>query len=184
MIDLMRCGRGLAAAGAAMFLASCATMGDDGLRLADRAAIGELLNRADRGLDVADVAMFTASFTDDAELQFNDNRYSGLAEIQALVEGRAANRRARDAGQGDPNTQLYRVMTNSIIEFTGPDTAHHSAYVVVVGHTTPETHMSASGTYDDQLVKRDGQWRIRSRVMDTLPRYVPPAAAPGAATAD
>jgi hypothetical protein len=173
MIDLMRCGRGLAAVCALSLAAACATMDDAGLRVADRAAIGDLLNRADRGLDVADVAMFTASFTDDAELQFNDNHYSGQAEIQALVEGRAANRRARDAGQGDPNTQLYRVMTNSIIDFTGPDTARHSAYVVVVGHTTPETHMSASGTYDDQLVRRDGRWLIQSRVMDTLPRFVP-----------
>jgi hypothetical protein len=176
MIDAMKIGRRLMAAGAVLLVAACATVPNNELRLADRAMIGDLLNRADRGLDVADVAMFTASFTDDAELQFNDNHYNGRAEIQALVEGRAANRRARDAGQGDPNTQLYRVMTNSIIEFTGPDTANHSAYVVVVGHTTPETHMSASGTYDDRLVKRDGTWLIENRVMDTLPRYVPPAA--------
>jgi hypothetical protein len=176
MIDAKTCGRWVTAACVAMFAAACATTNDGGMRVADRAMISDLLNRADRGLDVADVAMFTSSFTDDAQLQFNDTAYSGAAEIEALVEGRAANRRARDAGQGDPNTQLYRVMTNSIIEFTGPDTAHHSAYVVVVGHTTPETHMSASGTYDDQLVKRDGRWLIQSRVMDTLPRYVPPAA--------
>lgn len=173
---------GALAAAACMLAAACTTMPDASLvELRERMAIEETLNRADRGLDVADVEMFTSSFTDDAVLQNNDSTYTGIAEIRGVVESRAEARARRLSGEGDPNTQLYRVMTNSLIEFTGPDTAHHTAYVVVIGHTTPETHISASGTYDDQLVKRDGRWLIQSRHADTLPRFVPPAATPALA---
>lgn len=172
-----------AAAYAALLAAGCATTAPDPalVELQERAAIDQLIKRADRGLDVADVEMFVSSFTEDAVLQNNEATYTGREEIRALVQGRADARDARLRGEGgDPNTQLYRVTTNSIVEFTGADTAHHTAYVVVVGHTTPETHLSASGTYDDQLVKRDGRWLIQTRRTDTLPRFVPPPAEPAA----
>ncbi len=174
---VVRAGRLACAAGAALLAAACAATPADPARLQDRAAIDDLVKRFDRGLDVADVDMFMSTFTDDAVLQFNGTLYAGRAEIRGLVESRAASRAARDAGRGDPNTQLYRVTTNSMVEFSGPDTARHSAYVVVIGHTTPETHISASGTYEDQLVRREGGWLIQRRVMDTLPRFVPPAEA-------
>ncbi len=169
-----------AAVCAALFSASCATAPDPAVvELQDRAAIDMLIKRADRGLDVADVEMFTSSFTADAVLEMNENSYSGRAEIEALVARRAAARDGRLAGNGgDPNTQLYRVTTNSIVEFTGPDAARHTAYVVVVGHTTDETHLSSSGTYDDDLVKVNGEWLIERRRTDTLPRFVPQPATP------
>lgn len=173
-----------AATAVALFCAGCATVAapDPALvELQERAAIDTLIKRADRGLDVADIEMFTSSFTEDAVLQMNENVYTGRAEIEGLVAGRAASRDARLRGEGDPNTQLYRVTTNSIVELTGPDTARHTAYVVVVGHTTNETHLSSSGTYDDRLVKRDGRWLIENRRADTLPRFVPPPATTPAA---
>jgi hypothetical protein len=69
-------------------------------------------------------------------------------------------------------------MTNSVITFEGPDKAHHSAYGVTIGRTSKEAHISSAGSYEDDLVKRDGQWLIQYRRLEQLPPFVPGAPPP------
>jgi uncharacterized protein (TIGR02246 family) len=141
----------------------------------DRVLIELTLQRYIRGYDANDPEMFASAFAEDGVFEFNDDVYTGRAEIAAYIADRNAARAAREAaGQSDSSARLYHVMTNSIITFDGPDKAHHSAYGMTIGRTTGETHISSSGSYEDELVKREGEWLIQRRRLDQLPLFVPP----------
>ena len=140
----------------------------------DRAMIERTLQRYVAGYDTNDPALFASAFTDDAVFEFNDDTFTGRTAIAGYIEERNAGREAREAaGASDPSARLYHVMTNSLITFTGPDTATHTAYGMTIGRTTPETHISSSGSYEDELVKVDGDWLIRHRVLDQKPEFNP-----------
>lgn len=140
----------------------------------DRVLIEQTLQRYVRGYDANDPDMFASAFAEDGVFEFNSETYIGRDAIRGYIEERNAGREERAAaGIGDPSARLFHVMTNSVITFTGPDTAEHSAYGMTIGRTTGETHISSSGTYDDELARIDGEWLIRRRRLDQLPEFVP-----------
>jgi len=57
----------------------------------------------------------------------------------------------------------YNRNSDELIEITGPDTARHISTWLVVMKTNVDIHMSAVGRYEDQLVKRNGEWLIAKR---------------------
>ena len=96
-------------------------------------------------------------FTEDAEF-FSDDWVRGRDAIRAALAERRE-QRARDG-------QLPRhVNTNIRIEPLDEDRVRaHSLWNLVVT-TADGTYIDRSGTYEDELVSRDGRWLIARRVI-------------------
>jgi len=144
-------------------------------RFADREAVEHVLSRANIGFELSDPDMFASAFAEDAVYELASDKpvfgyqkllYTGRADIRTIISDRLE--RARNA---DPSTLSYdpaslrRYNRNSdeLIEITGPDTARHISTWLVVMKTNVDIHMSAVGRYEDQLVKRNGEWLIATR---------------------
>jgi len=134
----------------------------------DRQAIETTLVRYSTGLDTFDPEIYASAFTEDAEFTMEDKVYRGREEIGGIVSGMKAEREERRADKdpaNDPPPSMHHVMSNAVIDITGPDTArHHSYWMTVSGG--PELYsfrVAAQGRYEDELVKVDGQWLIHRR---------------------
>lgn len=134
----------------------------------DRQAIETTLVRYSTGLDTFDPDIYASAFTEDAEFSMEDQVFRGREEIAGIITGMLADREARRADEdpaNDPPPSMHHVMSNAVIDITGPDTAlHHSYWMTVSGG--PELYsfrVAAQGRYEDELVKVDGQWLIHRR---------------------
>lgn len=138
----------------------------------DRALIEQTLQRYIGGFDSNDPAMFASAFAPDAVFEYNDEILNGREAIEAYL---AQRNNGRPAGQINPESRLYHVMTNSLVVFDDETHATHTAYGMTIGRTTGETHISSSGSYVDELEKIEGQWLITRRVLDQKPVFNPNA---------
>lgn len=136
----------------------------------DRQAIETTLVRYSTGLDTFDPDIYASVFTEDAEftMTFENQVLRGRDEIRKLVAGMKADRAARREDKdpaNDPPPSMHHVMTNAVIEITGPDTALHHCYWMTVsgGPDMYSFRIAAQGRYEDELVKRDGKWLIHRR---------------------
>ena len=59
------------------------------------------------------------------------------------------------------------------VEAGYPPGATHTAYGMTIGRTTGETHISSSGSYEDELVKVGGEWLIKRRHLDQQHPHAP-----------
>jgi hypothetical protein len=94
--------------------------------------------------------------------------YRGRDEIRTVITGMVADREKRAADKdpaNDPPPKMHHVLTNSVIDITGTDTARHHGYWMTVngGPQMYNFRVAAIGGYEDELVKRDGQWLIHRR---------------------
>ncbi len=145
-------------------------------QLTDRQAIEEVLRRANLGFEVSNADLFANAFAEDATFELNNPapvtgykklKYSSRADIRTIVADRVE--RARTA---DPKTLSYDPAslrrfnrnTDSYIELIDANTARHYSTWMVVMHTNVNIHISAIGRYEDELVKRNGQWFIKRRM--------------------
>ena len=134
----------------------------------DRQAIETTLVRYSTGLDTFDPDIYASVFTEDAEFTMEGKVFHGREEIRGIVAGMKADREARKADKdpaNDPPPIMHHVMTNAVIDITGADTARHHCYWMTVsgGPGLYSFRVAAEGRYEDELVKRDGKWLIRSR---------------------
>lgn len=136
----------------------------------DRQAIETTLVRYSTGLDTFDADVYASVFTEDAEFTIDrENKvYRGRDEIRAIVSGMKADRatRAADADpKNDPPPIMHHVLSNAVIDIVSADTARHHAYWMTVsgGPEMYSFRVAAQGRYEDELVKRDGQWLIHRR---------------------
>lgn len=156
-------------------LAGCGTStGDQGAvqNYLDRQAIETTLVRYSTGLDTFDATVYASAFTEDAEFSMADTAestvYRGRAEIGKVITDMVADRAKRSADAdpaNDPPVSMHHVMTNAVIDITSPTTATHRSYWMTV-NGGPEMYsfrIAAQGRYEDELVKRDGQWLIHRR---------------------
>jgi SnoaL-like domain len=93
-------------------------------------------------------------------------RYEGRADIRTIISDRVERARTTDPStlSYDPaSLRRYNRNSDELIEITGPSTARHISTWLVVMKTNVDIHMSAVGRYEDELVKRDGEWRIAKR---------------------
>lgn len=109
------------------------------------------------GFDEQRLDELARCFTEDAEF-FSDGWLRGRDEIRAALAERRE-QRARDG-------QLPRhVNTNIRIEPLGEGRVRtHSLWNLVVT-TRDGSYIDRSGTYEDELVDRDGRWLIARRVI-------------------
>jgi hypothetical protein len=75
-----------------------------------------------------------------------------------------------EAKTGQKRPQLYHVLANSYLEFTGKDHAHMEAYWMTVAAADQKTpsRVLGAGREVDELVRLDGHWLIQLR--DVAPK--------------
>lgn len=134
----------------------------------DRQAIETTLVRYSTGLDTFDAEVYASAFTEDAEFTIGDKVYRGRQEIRGIITDMQADRakRAADADPAnDPPPSMHHVMTNAVIDIVGADRATHRSYWMTVngGPAMYSFRVAAQGRYEDELVKRQGQWLIHRR---------------------
>jgi uncharacterized protein (TIGR02246 family) len=134
----------------------------------DRQAIETTLVRYSTGLDTFDADIYASVFTEDAEFSMEGKVFRGRDEIRKIVADMKASREERRTDKdpaNDPPLIMHHVMTNAVIDITGADTARHHCYWMTVsgGPAMYSFRVAAQGRYEDELVKRDGQWLIHRR---------------------
>ena len=144
-------------------------------RFADREAIEHVLSRANIGFELSDPDMFASAFAEDAVYELASDKpvfgyqkllYTGRADIRTIISDRVERAKHTDPStlSYDPaSLRRYNRNSDELIEITGPDTARHISTWLVVMKTNVDIHMSAVGRYEDQLVKRNGEWLIAKR---------------------
>ena len=87
----------------------------------------------------------------------------GHGAIRKLVTDLQARQEANRA-QGKPPGNLYHVISNERISFTSPTEALYQSYWQTLRRGQDNRYVAGGfGRSEDRLVKRDGQWRIKSR---------------------
>jgi hypothetical protein len=137
-----------------------------GLSVEDKREIEELLIRYTYLLDLESTPReeFLALFTDDAILVSPiRGRFVGRAGLETFAEYEA------NASWGTSRTeQLRHIVTNFLIDGNG-GTASMKAYVVlyITRLDTPhrQTDFSLAGHYECDVVRVDGTWKLKSRIL-------------------
>ena len=145
-------------------------------RFADREAIEGVLSRANRGFELSDPDLFANAFAQDAVYElpgkgpvfgYEKMKYEGRAQIRTILTSRLEKARNTDPKtlSYDPATlRRFNRNTDDNIEIVDATHARHTSTWMVVMHTNQNIHISAVGRYEDDLVKRDGQWLIAKRI--------------------
>lgn len=144
-------------------------------RFTDREAIEQALSKANIGFELSDPDMFASAFAEDAVYElasdrpvfgYQQLRYDGRADIRTIITDRIERAKNTDPStlSYDPaSLRRYNRNSDELIEITSPTAARHIATWLVVMKTNVDIHMSAVGRYEDELVKRNGDWLIAKR---------------------
>jgi uncharacterized protein (TIGR02246 family) len=153
-------------------------------RLQDKLDIQSLIVRYGTALDTLDADMYAGVFTPDAELDVAGNVRKGRQQIREIVTGLQKTRDDNKA-KGTSSPALRHVISNTAIEIVNNNEAHHRSYwqTVRVGPNSQVT-VGAIGQYEDVIVKRNGQWLIRSRKITPFTDGSTAAATPAPAARD
>jgi uncharacterized protein (TIGR02246 family) len=143
--------------------------------LADRAEIQEVAYRYINALDTRDAEMYLSVFTEDAEYDVEGTIYRGHEALRGIITGLIASRETA-AKEGRPVVDLYHTNINPVIDILSPTEARFQAYWQTLRKADDNSmRIGGMGMIRDELVKTDGKWRIRKRV---LTNFVPRAPAP------
>jgi 3-phenylpropionate/cinnamic acid dioxygenase small subunit len=134
----------------------------------DRQAIETTLVRYSTGLDTFDADVYASAFTEDAEFMMEGKIFRGRNEIKKIITDMKASRAARLADKdpaNDPPPIMHHVMSNAVIDIVGADSARHHCYWMTVsgGPELNSFRVAAEGRYEDELVRRGGEWLIHRR---------------------
>jgi ketosteroid isomerase-like protein len=132
-------------------------------RLADRAAIQEVMQQYVWSVDSLDADSYVAVFTTDAVIDSNGTLIRGHEAIRKVVTDMAARQGANKA-EGRPAGALYHVISNERIEFTGPDQAIYRSYWQTMRKAQDNRYITGGfGRSEDLLIRRAGRWLIQHR---------------------
>ena len=137
---------------------------------ADRLAIQEVAFRYIHALDTRNADLYVSVFTEDAVYDVEGKLYHGHTELRGIIAGL---QKARDASlaAGKPVIDLYPTNLNPIVDLISPTEAHFQAYWQTLRLADDNTmRIGGMGRIEDVLVKQNGVWRIRQRV---LTNFVP-----------
>ena len=134
----------------------------------DRQAIETTLVRYSTGLDTLNPDVYASVFTEDAEFSMEGKVFHGRDEIRSIITDMIASRAQRlaDADPGnDPAPIMHHVISNGVIDIVSADTAKHHCYWMTVsgGPAMYSFRVAAEGGYEDEFVKRNGEWLIHRR---------------------
>jgi hypothetical protein len=146
------------------------------LRIADREAIEDVVNRANLGFELGDADLFANAFAEDGIFEldekgpvfgFDKMTYQGRADIRSIITARLEKVSKADPKKlsFDPATlKMYNRNTDERIIIRDAKTARHTSTWMVVMKTNVDIHISAIGRYNDTIEKRDSKWLIVKRV--------------------
>jgi hypothetical protein len=146
------------------------------LRIADREAIEDALNRANLGFELSDADLFASAFAEDGVYQLDEKGpvfgfdkmiYQGRSDIRKIVADRLEKFSKTDPKtlSFDPATlKMYIRNSDERIVILGSTTARHTSTWMAVIKTNVNIHISAIGRYNDSIEKRNGKWFIVKRV--------------------
>jgi uncharacterized protein (TIGR02246 family) len=136
-------------------------------RMEDLEEIRELLVAYGRNFDKRDFAAYANLFAKEGVWvggAAGAQSYQGPDAIREMVE------------KGYPSSVFpgsYHVMSNFAIELTGADTAKAwSRWMFVVNGVHKEPVIFRGGYYEDVLVREEGRWKFKRRVVATDPTTV------------
>jgi uncharacterized protein (TIGR02246 family) len=156
--------KGFATCLAALALAGCGIQqAREGIskqeELLAKVAIEDLLNRYYQGFGTGNPAAFNEFYTDDAVFEVNGIVAEGKEEIEAIYAGTG------DDAPANPGT-FHMVLSNLVVDVEG-DTATASMLWTGVDNNNlrgPPTIREQGREYD-LLVRRNGDWLIKKRVV-------------------
>jgi hypothetical protein len=158
---------------AGLALAASRASADDAAmqKLLDRAEIEALVTRYVTGLDTLDADLYAGVFAEDAVFELPGGVvHRGRAAIRKIVTD-LQDSRARSEAAGTPSASLYHVMANTSIEVLDAANARHQSYAQTVRAADGgQFVVGFMGRYEDELVKRDGRWYIKSRKLVSFVR--------------
>lgn len=146
------------------------------LRVADREAIEDAVNRANLGFELGDADLFAGAFAEDAVLEldakgpvfgFGKMSYQGRDEIRRIITDQQEKFSKTDPGtlSFDPaSLKMYIRNSDERVTILDSKTARHTSSWMAVIKTNVDIHISAVGRYNDTMEKRDGKWFIAKRV--------------------
>jgi uncharacterized protein (TIGR02246 family) len=147
-------------------LCSAPARADDQTELLDRLQIMELQSRYALAHDLTDPNAYAAVFTEDAELVSGDGKV--VAKGRDALRKMTANDRKRLNGDAPENVRSFssmrHVITNSVIDITGRDTATGLCYVQTIANLKDHgPEILGIGRYEDRYRKVNGKWLIARR---------------------
>ncbi len=130
----------------------------------DRSQIENLMARYLFALDWRDANAYAATFSEDGVLDFAGGQLQGRQAIQAMIAGLLKREKEIAAKQGRKSPRKRHFVTNFWLEVNG-NTATSKAYWTQSSNATPDGRpiVAEYGHYEDELVKRDGQWLFTKR---------------------
>lgn len=126
----------------------------------DKLEILERLNRYILAIDAHDDAQFADNFHDDAVYVSPFGTATGRAEILATIHQWHA---------GGITAGKRHMIGPWQIDVTGDAATARSSYWVV--NASAGTAIVATGTYDDELTRRAGVWKLQRRVQTIDPSF-------------
>lgn len=113
-----------------------------------------------RGLDLFDPDEALSAYTDDAYWDATAvglKRFEGADEIRGFFQADA-----------DSMSEQFHIMTNHIVSFDGPDTAHGTNYVLAEGRTKGGASIKAVALNRDEYRREGDTWKISGRAISPL----------------
>ncbi|MGV3553851.1 MAG: nuclear transport factor 2 family protein [Croceibacterium sp.] len=156
--------KGFASCALALALAGCGIQqAREGLSKQDellaKVAIEDRLNRYYQGFGTGDAAAFNEFYTEDAVFDVNGIVAEGKEEIEAIYAGTGED---APAGQGT----FHMIISNLVIDVQGNTATARMLWTGVDNNDLrgPPTIREQGREYD-LLVRQDGQWLIKKRVV-------------------
>ena len=134
----------------------------------DRAMIENVSNRYMIAMDAGDIDTVMDTWAEDGELKWVYGDEHGKAAIRKAMSGFVGGAAARaNVKEGDTHRPRTRhQIINHVIDVDG-NTAHTIAYWFAFTNATPQhdVQLLYFGHYEDELVKQDGKWLFKKRVI-------------------
>ena len=132
------------------------------MKTSDKLAIHELLSRAAYAFDERQMDVLEQCFTPDASLLVD---ITGVGEVGPF-EGREAIMQLNSDTRAAQTDVRRHVISNFFFESEKKKAATVVSSLVVFSVENGEINVIISGIYRDDVVRKDGDWRIKNRRLD------------------
>jgi uncharacterized protein (TIGR02246 family) len=155
-----------------LLYAGCAAAGDT--QLEDRLAIEQVWAKYAQALDTADPELYSSLFTADAYLEVDGKPYRGREAIRGLIRD-IRKKLAIDQVPPDAHGRRFgpirHILSNLVVDVKADRATSESYWTEIItsgknaqGVGNPPSVLKM-GRYEDELVKRNGQWLYSRRII-------------------
>jgi 3-phenylpropionate/cinnamic acid dioxygenase small subunit len=138
-------------------------------RQEDVEAIRHLLREYGRALDAGDLRAYASLFAVDGEWIGGFGTVKGRDAIAPFMEKHMRTPppwgEEPESVSSRPGPRGVHLMTNEIIEVNGDHATAWSKWTYIIRSADNKPSIALEGHYDDELVRENGQWRFKRRVV-------------------